>query len=69
MTIYFLKMKTIVDNLTSVGNLVADDDFVLYLLGGLGSYYNLVAVRIGRGESVNIHKVYSILLTHECQLE
>ena len=33
---YFLKMKTVAQDLMSVGQSVSDDELVLYILGGLG---------------------------------
>ncbi|RVW48987.1 Retrovirus-related Pol polyprotein from transposon TNT 1-94 [Vitis vinifera] len=66
---YILKMKTISDNLTAVGEPVKDRDHILQLLGGLGPDYNsIVASLTAREDDLSLHSVHNILLTHEQRL-
>ena len=66
---YILKMKTISNNLASVGERVKERDQILQILGGLGYEYNpIVASLTAREEDLSLHSVQSILLTHEQRL-
>ena len=66
---YILKMKTVSDNLSTVGEPVKEIDQILQLLGGLGSEYNaIVASLTTRDEELSFHSIHSMLLTHEQRL-
>ena len=43
---YFLKMRNIADTLASTGQLISDDELLLYVLGGLRSEYDPVVVNL-----------------------
>ncbi|WKA00350.1 hypothetical protein VitviT2T_018711 [Vitis vinifera] len=63
---YLLKVKTIADNLATIGEQVSEKDQVLQVLGGLGADYNpIVASIIAREDDISIHFIHNILLTHE----
>ena len=43
---YFLKIRGIADTLSSIGQSISDDELLLYVLGGLGSEYDPMVVKI-----------------------
>lgn len=43
---YILKMRRVADNLNAAGQIISDEDLILYILGGLGSEYDLVVVNL-----------------------
>ena len=66
---YILKMKTVSDNLATVGEPVKEIDQILQLLGGLGSEYNaIVASLTTRDEELSLHSIHGMLLTHKQRL-
>ena len=66
---YILKLKSLADNLATIGEPVTDRDQILQLLGGLGANYNsIVAFLTAREDEMSLHSVHSILLTHEQRL-
>ena len=66
---YILKMKTVSDNLTVVGEPIKEIDQIVQLLGGVGSEYNaIVASLTTMDEELSLHSVHSMLLTHEQRL-
>ena len=63
---YLLKVKTIADNLATIGEQVSEKDRVLQVLGGLGADCNpIVASITAREDDISIHFIHNILLTHE----
>ena len=64
---YILKLKTLADNLATIGEDVNDKDHILQLLGGgLGAYYkSIVASIIARENEVSLNSIHNILLTYE----
>ena len=49
-----LKMKSLAHELMSVGQVIPDDEIVLYILGGLGPEYELVVVNLTSKDSVTL---------------
>lgn len=43
---YVLKMRSVADNLNAASQVISNDDLVLYILGGLGSEYDLVVANL-----------------------
>lgn len=67
---YFLKMKTILDNLKAAGNPVLDEHLTLYLLASLGAEYEHVVVNLtSRSKRLSLQEVYPLLLNHESRLK
>lgn len=67
---YILKMKQIVDGLSSAGQLLSDDDLVLYILGGLGLEYESVVVNLtSRQDKITMQEVQFMLQSQELTLE
>ena len=66
---YFLKMKTIAQDLMSAGQSVSDDELVLYILGGLGSEFDSVVVNLTSKNSVTLPEAQFLLQTQELRLE
>ena len=66
---YFMKMKTIAQDLMSAGQSVSDDEFVLYILGGLGLEFDSVVVNLTSKDSVTLPKAQFLLQTQELRLE
>ena len=61
---YFLKLKTLSDNLAAAGGPVSERDHILQILGGLGVDYNpIVASLTAREDDLHLQSVQSILLT------
>ena len=66
---YILKLKSLEDNLATIGEPLTDRDQILQLLGGLGVDYNsIVASLTVREDEMSLHSVPNILLTHEQRL-
>ena len=66
---YILKLKSLADNLATIGEPMTDRDQILQLLGGLGADYNsIVASLTAHEDEMSLHSVHNILLTHEQQL-
>ncbi|XP_047326457.1 uncharacterized protein LOC124930141 [Impatiens glandulifera] len=67
---YLQAIKVITDNLAAAGQQVADEDLILYVLGGLGpEYESLLVVVTTRPDSINVDDFSGLLLTHEIRLE
>jgi histone deacetylase 1/2 len=67
---YIMKVKGAANNLTTIGELVLEQDQVMNLLGGLGSDYNAVVTAINiRDDKISIEAVHSMLLAFEHRLE
>lgn len=67
---YYSRMKIIVDNLITAGILITNEELTLYLLGGLGSEYDLVVVNVtARNILPTLEETFSLLLTHESRVE
>ena len=67
---YIMKLKTLVDNLSAIGEYVSEKDHILQILGGLGADYNsIVASLTVREEEISLSSVHSIFLTPERRLE
>ncbi|KAL9431979.1 hypothetical protein AB3S75_027064 [Citrus x aurantiifolia] len=71
-TDYFIKMKSIADNMAAAGSALSDDDLILHVLSGLGPDYNSVATyitgQVGVGK-MNVNEAYAMLLTQEARIE
>ena len=66
---YFLKMKTIAQDLVSAGQSISDDELVLYILGGLGSEFDSVVVNLTSKDYVTLPEAQFLLQTQELRLE
>ncbi|XP_060970030.1 uncharacterized protein LOC133037187 [Cannabis sativa] len=67
---YILKMKNIADGLSAAGQLLSDDDLILYILGGLGHEYEAVVVNLtSRHDQVTLQEVQYMLQSQEIRLE
>ena len=67
---YFLKFKTLSDNLAAAGGPVSKKDHILQILGGLGVDYNpIVASLTAREDDLHLQSVQSILLTKKQRLQ
>ena len=65
---YYSKMRTITNNLATVGSGITKDDLLMYFYGGLDLEFDSVVVMItGRDELVDLNSIVSLLLTHECR--
>ena len=60
---YFLKMKTIAQDLVSAGQSISNDELVLYILGGLGSEFDSVVVNLTSKDSVTLPEAQFLLQT------
>ena len=69
---YFIKMKSIADNMAAAGSALNNDDLILHILSGLGPEYNSVATyitgQVGVGK-MNVNEAYAMLLTQEARIE
>ena len=66
---YFLKMKTIAQDLMLAGQSVSDDELVLYILEGLGSEFDSVVVNLTSKDPVTLPEAQFLLQTQELRLE
>ena len=68
---YFAKMKRISDSLALAGKPVKVNNFVQHVLTGLYSsdYESLVTTVLARGDNISLDDFYSLLLSHENQVE
>ena len=62
---YVLEMKSFAHELMSAGQLIPDDELVIYILGGLGPEYESVTVNLTFKDSVTQY----MLQAHELRLE
>ena len=55
-------MRGIVDTLASTGQLISDDELLPYVLGGLGSEYDPVAINLtSRHDSISLQEAQFLL--------
>ena len=67
---YLLKIKKIVNNISTIEEFVTKEDQILYILGGLGHEYNSFVVSItSRTNTPNLDDINSLLLANESRLE
>ncbi|TXG51461.1 hypothetical protein EZV62_023985 [Acer yangbiense] len=70
MTEYLMKKKSLIDALLYSGNVICEDDKIIYVLGGLGPEYDPFVIPI---TSINgcysLPEIIALLLTHEARLE
>ena len=68
---YFVKMKNMADLLNvSGGQVLIDDELLLYILGGLGNEYEFVVVLLtSRQGEVSLEEALFMLQTQEMRLE
>lgn len=60
------KLKTLSDNLATIGEPVAEKDQIFQLLSGFEVDHNpILAFLIARDDDIFRHSIHSILLTHE----
>lgn len=69
-TDYLQKMRSIADQLRSIGSPVSDHDLLLYALSGLGPEYDpFVLTGTSRSEGISFKDLHGLLLSHEFGLE
>ncbi|PON78831.1 hypothetical protein PanWU01x14_017300 [Parasponia andersonii] len=67
---YILKMRGVADNLLAAGQVVSDDELILYVLGGLGPEYESVVINLTScQESIIIQEVQFMFQNQEMRLE
>jgi histone deacetylase 1/2 len=67
---YILKMKGYADNLLAAGQSLSDEEFILYILGGLGNEYESVVVNLtSRKDGLNLQEVQFMLENQENRIE
>ncbi|KAH7519002.1 hypothetical protein FEM48_Zijuj09G0231300 [Ziziphus jujuba var. spinosa] len=67
---FWLKMKTIANNLEVAGEFVHETDFAFYILGGLGPEFDPISENLNsRLDSISLTEVRSRLLAYENKLE
>jgi len=63
---YFTKIKSLADEMASVGRKLEDEEIVSYVLTGLGEDFDsVVAAVTARVESISVHELYAQLMSHE----
>lgn len=63
---YYHRIKSLVEDLRSVGHHVSDDELVLYIMECLGLEYDSVVVNITSIlEKLTLKEIYSLLLSQE----
>jgi len=67
---YILKMKSIAENLSAAGQLIQDEDLILYILGGLDHDYESVVVNLtSRHDQITLQEMQYMLQSQEMRLE
>ena len=67
---YLLKIKKIVNNISTIEEFVTKEDQILYILGGLGHEYNSFVVSITSStDALNLDDINNLLLAYESCLE
>lgn len=57
---YFLKMHSLADQLSAIGQVVTDDDLQMYILAGLGMEYEALVVNfMERSESPSLQEMHN----------
>ncbi|POO03852.1 Zinc finger, CCHC-type [Trema orientale] len=63
-------MKNLSDSLSAAGQVLPDEEFILYILGGLGPEYDSVVVNLtSHSNSFSLQEVQYMLQSHEIKLE
>lgn len=66
---YLFKVKTLVNSIAAIGELISKKDQVLQILRGPDADYNPIMASItAREDDISIHSIHNILLTHEQRL-
>lgn len=67
---YYAKMKTLADEMASVGRRLEDDEMVSYILTGLNDDFDAVVLAVAaRVEPISLGELYTQLISHEQRLE
>ncbi|KAL5742268.1 hypothetical protein ACOSP7_029000 [Xanthoceras sorbifolium] len=70
MSEYLIKNKSLIDSLAFAGYTMSNDDKLMSILSGLGSYYNPFIISITSvPHSYSIAEITSLLLTHEARMD
>ena len=65
-----LRMRSLAETLASAGQLISDDDLILYILGGLGQDYDSVVVNLtSRHDQITLQEVQYMLQSQEMRLK
>jgi hypothetical protein len=65
---YYFQLKNIADELHLAGHPLPPDDFVAYLLAGLGPEYDSLVTHISTRDTITVDELYALLLTTEARL-
>ncbi|KAL5837905.1 hypothetical protein ACOSQ3_015074 [Xanthoceras sorbifolium] len=67
---YIMKIKSLADNLTTVGQLMTDQDVIMHVLHSLGlEYDSVIMIVTARQDSIPLSEVQYLLLTQEQRLK
>ena len=66
---YILKIKSLAHELVSTGQVIPDDEIMLYILGGLGPEYESMVVNLTSKDYVTLPEAQFMLQAHELHLE
>ncbi|PON45747.1 hypothetical protein TorRG33x02_328130 [Trema orientale] len=67
---YILKTKSVADILSAAGQLISDENLILYILGGLSQDYDSVVVNsASRCDELSLQEVQFMLQSQEMRLE
>lgn len=67
---YFNRMKSLADQMASIGYLMSNDDLIGYIMAGLDGEYNpLASFVMNRSESIGLSKFYNYFFSYETRLE
>ena len=61
---YIMKIKNLADSLTVVGQIITDEELILYILGGLRSQFEVVVVNLtSRHDNLTLQEAQFMLQT------
>lgn len=67
---YILKMKAVADSLSATGQMISNEDLILYILGGLSQEYDFVVVNLtSRCDELSLQELQFLLQSQEMRLE
>lgn len=67
---YMLKMTSLAENLSTAGQIILDEELILYILGDLGHDYDLIVITLtSRPDTITLHEIQFLLQSQEMHLE
>ncbi|XP_057803046.1 uncharacterized protein LOC131018337 [Salvia miltiorrhiza] len=67
---FFLKMRSYADQLSAVGQIINDDELIMYILSGLGPEYEALVVNImHRSDNQNLQEIQYSFQAYELRLQ